>query len=253
MKIIRFVHKNRNLWGVLNGRTVRVLTRPPFSGISYSKEDIAFSKVRLLPPADPQKIILVGLNYKDHAKELGMNIPKQPVIFLKPPTALLAPAGNIVHPKQVKRLDFEAELAIVIKKKAKDIPQPKVNDYILGYTCLNDVTARDLQNTDGQWTRAKSFDSFCPVGPYIQTGIDPNKLAVSSYLNGKLKQSSSTENLIFPIPKLVSFISKIMTLMPGDIVSTGTPPGVGRMKPGDKIEVVIEGIGSLKNNVVKPY
>ncbi|MBU2044132.1 MAG: fumarylacetoacetate hydrolase family protein [Candidatus Omnitrophica bacterium] len=197
----------------------------------------------------PTKIILCGLNYRDHAKELKMKIPKEPVIFLKPLTTLIGPGDKIIYPKGVKRLDYEAELALVIKKKAKGIPFKEARKYILGFTCLNDVTARDLQNKDGQWTRAKSFDTFCPLGPHVETDLDVSNLRIQTYLNRKLKQDSTTSQLIFSVGYLVTFISKVMTLFPGDIISTGTPPGVGPMKPGDIVEVKIEGIGTLRNEV----
>jgi 2-keto-4-pentenoate hydratase/2-oxohepta-3-ene-1,7-dioic acid hydratase in catechol pathway len=198
----------------------------------------------------PEKIILVGLNYKDHAKEMGMEIPAEPIIFLKPTSALIKNGDKIVYPEGIKRLDYEAELAVVIKKQAKNIPAEAAKDYILGYTCLNDVTARDLQKKDGQWTRAKSFDSFCPVGPHIETELDPHGINIQSYLNGKLKQDSNTSNFIFSVDFLISFISKIMTLNPADIISTGTPAGIGPMQKGDKVKIVIEGIGALENQVV---
>jgi 2-keto-4-pentenoate hydratase/2-oxohepta-3-ene-1,7-dioic acid hydratase in catechol pathway len=198
----------------------------------------------------PTKIICVGLNYIEHARELGLKPPKEPVIFLKPPSSLIYDKDNIVYPPKVKRLDFEAELAAVIKKKARNIKPAEAQGHILGYTCLNDVTARDLQKKDGQWTRSKSFDTFCPIGPVIETGLDPSGIKIESYLNGALKQSSSSANLIFSVSELVAYISGIMTLLPGDIISTGTPPGVGPMRPRDVIEVRIEGIGTLKNKVV---
>ncbi|MCF7875116.1 MAG: fumarylacetoacetate hydrolase family protein [Candidatus Omnitrophica bacterium] len=198
----------------------------------------------------PEKIILVGLNYKDHAKEMKMKIPAEPIIFLKPTSALIKNGDKIIYPEGIKRLDYEAELAVVIKKQAKNIPVEAAKDYILGYTCLNDITARDLQKKDGQWTRAKSFDSFCPVGPHIETDLDPHAINIQSYLNGELKQDSNTSNFIFSVDFLISFISKIMTLKPADIISTGTPAGIGPMQKGDQVEVVIEGIGTLKNRVV---
>ncbi|MCF7879095.1 MAG: fumarylacetoacetate hydrolase family protein [Candidatus Omnitrophica bacterium] len=198
----------------------------------------------------PEKIILVGLNYKDHAKEMKMEIPAEPIIFLKPTSALIKNGDKIIYPEGIKRLDYEAELAVVIKKQAKNIPVEAAKDYILGYTCLNDITARDLQKKDGQWTRAKSFDSFCPVGPHIETDLDPHAINIQSYLNGELKQDSNTSNFIFSVDFLISFISKIMTLKPADIISTGTPAGIGPMQKGDQVEVVIEGIGTLKNRVV---
>jgi 2-keto-4-pentenoate hydratase/2-oxohepta-3-ene-1,7-dioic acid hydratase in catechol pathway len=201
-------------------------------------------------PKLPEKIILVGLNYKDHAKEMEMEIPAEPIIFLKPTSALIKDGDKIIYPEGIKRLDYEAELAVVIKKQAKNISVEAAKNYILGYTCLNDVTARDLQKRDGQWTRAKSFDSFCPVGPHIETNLDPHAIKIQSYLNGKLKQDSNTSNFIFSVSFLISFISKVMTLKPADIISTGTPAGIGPMQKGDKVEVVIEGIGSLENKVV---
>lgn len=198
----------------------------------------------------PSKIIAVGLNYIDHARELRMDIPKEPLIFIKPPTTVIGHLENIVYPPSVTRLDYEAELAVVIKKKAKDVPVGKAKEYILGYTCLNDVTARNLQAKDGQWTRAKSFDTFCPVGPHVVTDTDPADLKIELFLNNELKQSSSTKNQIFGPEYLLSFISKVCTLQPGDIIATGTPAGVGPMTTGDSVEVRIETIGSLKNRVV---
>lgn len=206
--------------------------------------------MKIQPKLSPEKIILTGLNYKDHARELDMKIPDEPIIFLKPPSALIGPGENIIYPEGVRRLDYEAELAIVIGKEGKKIPEKKVKDYILGYTCLNDVTARDLQKKDRQWSRAKSFDTFCPLGPWIETDLDPSDIQIQSFLNGKLKQNSRTSNFIFRIDFLISFISKIMTLKIGDIISTGTPAGIGPMQKSDKVEIVIEGIGSLKNQVV---
>ena len=197
----------------------------------------------------PTKIVCVGLNYRDHAKEMNAPLPKEPVLFLKPLTTLIGPEEDIIYPEMSDRVDYEAELAIIIKDKIKNIEETEAMGHIEGFTCLNDVTARDLQKKDGQWTRAKSFDTFCPVGPKIVKGIDPNNVKIQSFLNGELKQDSSTSNFIFKVEKLVSFISKVMTLMPGDIIATGTPAGIGPMKKKDRIEVKIEGIGSLVNYV----
>jgi 2-keto-4-pentenoate hydratase/2-oxohepta-3-ene-1,7-dioic acid hydratase in catechol pathway len=172
-----------------------------------------------------------------------------PVIFLKPPTSLIAHGQKIVLPQGVERLDYEAELALVIKKEAKNISPDEAHKYILGFTCLNDVTARDVQKKDGQWTRAKSFDTFCPVGPWLETRFDPSKASVTCRLNGRTRQSSNTSNLIFSVNYLVSFISRVMRLFPGDVISTGTPPGVGAMQPGDRVEIEIEGIGVLENTI----
>ena len=249
MRIVKFYYKKRQEWGVIKEKGIRLLKNPPFKKIEYSGIVVGQRQTSFLAPAEPGKIIMVGLNYKNHAKELGMRIPKEPVIFLKPPTSITGPGRKIIYPEMVKRLDYEAELALIIKKEARNIKESKAKDYILGYTCCNDVTARDLQKRDTQWTRAKSFDTFCPLGPHIETEIQPENLAIRSYLNGRLRQNSSTSDFIFTINYLVFFISRIMTLLPGDVISTGTPHGVGRMKKGDVIEIEISGIGRLKNRV----
>ena len=178
-----------------------------------------------------------------------MVLPKEPLLFIKPSTSVIGPGEAIVYPKMSKRVDYEAELAVVIGKVAKKVPEEKAGDYILGYTCLNDVTARDLQPKEGQWTTSKGFDTFCPIGPWIVTDIEPYHLDVLSYLNGERRQHSNTKNLIFGPHQLVSFISHVMTLLPGDVIATGTPSGIGPMAVGDKIDVVIEGIGTLSNHV----
>ncbi|MCX5725827.1 MAG: fumarylacetoacetate hydrolase family protein [Candidatus Saganbacteria bacterium] len=197
----------------------------------------------------PSKIIAVGLNYTDHAKELNMQIPKSPIIFLKPPTSIIKSGESIYYPESVKQLDYEAELAVIIKDKIKNICPRDSKKHILGFTCANDVTARDIQKLDVQWTRAKSFDTFCPLGPVITDEIDPDNVNIKLYLNGKIKQSGNTKNMIFKVFELVSFISMVMTLLPGDVILTGTPKGVGPMKQGDKVEVEIDGIGKLCNYV----
>jgi len=250
VKIIRFVYKKKICWGRLKRNVVTLLSGSPFSRIKLTQKRVPLNKIKLLVPTEPTKIILTGLNYTDHARELNMKIPNEPLIFLKPPTSVIANHQPITYPEGVRRLDYEAELAIVIGKKAKSIPIERASKYILGYTCLNDVTARDLQKKDIQWTRAKSFDSFCPIGPCIQTDLNPQNVKIASYLNGKLKQDSSTANFIFSVSCLVAFSSKIMTLLPGDVISTGTPSGVGKMKRGDRVKIEIEGIGSLSNNVI---
>jgi 2-keto-4-pentenoate hydratase/2-oxohepta-3-ene-1,7-dioic acid hydratase in catechol pathway len=197
----------------------------------------------------PTKIIAIGLNYLDHAKELNMEIPEYPLIFMKPPTAVIGDGEIIIYPPQTQELHYEGELGIVIGKKARNISIEAAKQYIAGYTCANDVTARDLQRMDGQWTRSKSFDTFCPLGPRIVKDVDPTNLAIATRVNGVTKQSSNTNQMIFNAFKLVSFISAIMTLLPGDVISTGTPPGVGEIRVGDVVEVEIEGIGILRNTV----
>ena len=229
------MNSNKNF----NKKTIQNKTNKKY----FSKMPISFLKDQ------PTKIVCAGLNYRGHAKEMNMPLPKEPVLFLKPLTALIGPEDNIIYPEMSNRVDYEAELAVIIKDKIKNIEEKDVMKHIGGFTCLNDVTARDLQKKDGQWTRAKSFDTFCAIGPKIEKNINPNNVKIQSFLNGKLKQDSSTSNFIFNVEQLVSFISKVMTLNPGDIIATGTPAGIGPMKKGDKIEIKIEGIGSLVNYV----
>jgi 2-keto-4-pentenoate hydratase/2-oxohepta-3-ene-1,7-dioic acid hydratase in catechol pathway len=210
----------------------------------------AITITKLLAPALPGKIIAVGLNYRDHALEMGLVLPAEPIVFMKPSTSVIGPGDEIIYPDQSSRVDYEAELAVVISKKCRNVRVHEAGDVVLGYTCFNDVTARDLQVKDGQWTRAKSFDTFSPLGPWIVTDIaDPNNLAITSCLNGEIKQSSNTNNLIFNVFELIEFISSIMTLEKWDIIATGTPSGIGPTVSGDAIEIAIEGIGALTNRV----
>jgi 2-keto-4-pentenoate hydratase/2-oxohepta-3-ene-1,7-dioic acid hydratase in catechol pathway len=199
----------------------------------------------------PSKIIAIGLNYYDHAKEMDTKIPDRPIMFMKPSTTVISNGQSIVYPSQSKNVHYEGELAIVIKDKCRNVSKAEASRHIKGYTCANDVTARDLQNIDGQWTRAKSFDTFCPLGPRIVSNIDPTSLKIETRVNGQIKQSSNTKNMIFDVFELVSFISSVMTLLPGDIIITGTPAGVGPLQIGDTVEVEIEEIGVLRNKVVK--
>lgn len=210
--------------------------------------------LEILSPVNPSKIICVGLNYIDHAKELDMPVPKKPLIFLKPPSALTGHLGKIICPETAKRVDYEAELAVVIGKRCKNVSSENAQSVIMGYTCFNDVTARDLQKEDGQWTRSKSFDTFAPAGPFItDPGLDVRDLSIKTRVNGKVRQDSRTSNLIFDVPELIEFISGIMTLEMGDIIATGTPPGVGELTIGDEVEIEIEDIGVLKNSVVSSH
>jgi len=206
--------------------------------------------IKFLPPCNPTKIVCLGLNYIDHAYELKMGIPQEPIIFIKPSSAVIGHKDNIIYPVGVTQLDYECELAVVMKKKTKNIKPEDVKDFILGFTCFNDVTARDLQRKDGQWTRAKSFDTFAPIGPWIVPDVNVENLKIQTILNGKVVQSSNTKNMIFKVEEVVSFVSKIMTLYPGDVISLGTPPGVGPMKKGDIVTIKIENIGELINYVV---
>ncbi len=249
MKIARYLHKGHIRFGLLEDGLLRELERTPFTGIKETGRTCCLEEVELLPPVFPQKIIAVGLNYRDHAEELGMPLPEEPVLFMKPPSALLAHGGVIIYPAMSRRVDYEAELALICGKECRDVAPREAESCILGYTCGNDVTARDLQARDGQWTRAKSFDTFCPLGPFIETEADPLELTVELRLNGEVRQSSPASNMIFSPAELISFASRIMTLYPGDVIMTGTPSGVGEMRPGDVVEVVIEGIGTLRNTV----
>lgn len=249
MRLVRFLAKGSPAYGILNNDEIVELDGEGYASLSSRRAVHRASEVRLLVPSVPTKIIAVGLNYRDHARELGMAVPENPILFLKPPTSLIGPGEAIVYPTMSSQVDYEAELGIVIKDRVSRIAPGQARDHILGYTCANDVTARDLQKKDVQWTRAKSFDTFCPLGPWIVTDLDPGDILVESYLNGERKQSSRTSQFIFGIDHLVSFISQVMTLHPGDLIITGTPAGIGPMKPGDEVEVRIEGIGSLKNRV----
>jgi 2-keto-4-pentenoate hydratase/2-oxohepta-3-ene-1,7-dioic acid hydratase in catechol pathway len=212
---------------------------------------VPLSEARLLAPVTPSKIVCVGRNYRDHAAELGNEVPREPLLFLKAPSAILAPGGTIKIPAASTRVDFEGELAVVIGRSCRNIAADEdVKPYIRGYTIVNDVTARDLQKSDGQWSRAKGFDTFCPVGPIVTDEIDPEDgLWVETRLNGELKQRGNTRDLIFPIAFLLRYITAAMTLLPGDLIPTGTPAGVAAMQPGDRVEVTVEGIGTLANAV----
>ncbi len=245
MVLGRFSYKGKLVSGIVEGRTVRI------SSGRHKGKRVPLAKLKILTPSRPTKIICVGLNYRDHAEELGMPIPEEPVIFLKPSSACLPHGENIVIPSISQRVDYEAELAVVIGRKCRNVSPEEALNYILGYTCFNDVTARDLQMKDGQWTRAKSFDTFAPFGPFIVTpDMVSQRMEVRLYLNGKLRQKGSTENMIFSVEEIVSFVSQVMTLQRGDLIATGTPPGVGLLSPGDEVMVEVTGVGRLVNRIV---
>jgi 2-keto-4-pentenoate hydratase/2-oxohepta-3-ene-1,7-dioic acid hydratase in catechol pathway len=253
MRIVRFIMAGRTGYGILEGEKIKVLWAAPYGGglENTTGEIMSLPEVMLLAPCEPSKIIALGLNYFDHAAEFGRAVPDEPLLFMKPSTSVIGPDDDIVYPKMTRRVDYEAELAVVMGRPCRNVAEEKARDYVLGYTCINDVTARDLQKKDGQFTRSKSFDTFAPLGPWIETEIpDPDNLTVEAYLNGERKQHSSTSNMVFPVAALVSFISRIMTLLPGDVIATGTPAGIGPMREGDLVEVRVEGIGSLRNRVV---
>ena len=251
-KFIRFGSLKGKFYGILDGEQIKVLDGIPWEDGQPTGDVEELNRVRLLCPVEPTKIICVGLNYSMHVQhsQSATEAPVNPVLFMKPPSSLLEPEGNIVYPENCDRVDYEAELAVVIGRRGHKIPEAAADDYVFGYTCRNDVTARKIQKADGQWTRGKGFDTFCPVGPYIVRGVDVSDLAVEAYLNGERKQYGRTSDMIFSIPYLIHFISAVMTLMPGDIISTGTPQGIDPMQKGDKIEVRVEKIGSLINQVV---
>ena len=215
-------------------------------------DHLSLAEAVLLAPVCPSKIVCVGRNYREHAAELGNEVPAEPLIFLKPPSSLLAPGAPVRRPRQAERVDYEGELGVVIAKKCHQLAADEdVRPYILGYTCVNDVTARDLQKKDGQWTRAKGFDTFCPVGPLVTSEIDPwAGIGVETRVNGEIRQQGNTRDFIFPIDVVIRYISQVMTLVPGDLIPTGTPSGVGPVKAGDTMEVTVEGIGTLTNPVV---
>jgi 2-keto-4-pentenoate hydratase/2-oxohepta-3-ene-1,7-dioic acid hydratase in catechol pathway len=223
-----------------------VAEAPKLTGARYPIED-----VRLLAPVLPSKIVAIGRNYAEHARELGNEVPAEPLIFLKPSTSVVGPGDAIVRPVGLsERVDFEGELAIVFGRLCRDVPPARVPEVIFGYTCANDVTARDLQTKDGQWTRAKGFDTFCPIGPWIETSLDPADVQLTTRVNGEVKQDSRTSLLIHDIAALVSYVTAVMTMLPGDVLLTGTPAGVGPLVAGDSVSVSVEGIGALTNRVV---
>ncbi|TEX51320.1 MAG: 2-hydroxyhepta-2,4-diene-1,7-dioate isomerase [Actinomycetales bacterium mxb001] len=228
---------------------LRVIDTHPFGEITYTGQELLGSQVRLLAPVLPSKIIAVGKNYAEHAKEMGGDVPAEPMIFLKPSTSVIGPNATIELPAMSQQVEHEAELAIVIGRLCKEVPLERVKDVVLGYTCADDVTARDLQRTDGQWGRAKGFDTFCPLGPWINTDLDPGDLAISCDVNGDVRQESRTSEMVRGVPELVSWISTVMTLLPGDVILTGTPAGVSPIVAGDEVAVTIQGIGTLVNTV----
>jgi len=252
-RYIRFRLKDqpREAYGIFKGDAVTELDGAPWLGGKPSSKTLPFSGVTLLAPVQPSKIVCIGLNYHAHvqASFSADKPPEYPLIFLKPSSSIIGPHDKIVHPPQSERVDYEAELGIVIGKRCSHVSIDAAEEYIFGYTCVNDVTARDLQKKDGQWSRAKGFDTFCPVGPWIVDELNFSDVLVEGIHNGETKQSGRTSLMIFDIPYLIHYISEVMTLNPGDLISTGTPSGIAPMKSGDTIEVRVEGIGSLNNSM----
>jgi len=263
VRIARFTTGEDPQFGVVTGElddhgeidpdatVVAIASDPLYAGINLTDQQFRLEDVRLLAPVLPRsKVVGIGRNYAAHAAELGHDLPVEPLMFLKPNTSVVGPGDPVFYPRQTQELHYEGELAVVIGRICRDVPPEQVSQVVFGYTVGNDVTARDLQRSDVQFTRAKGFDSFCPLGPWIETELDVSALRVQTYLNGDVKQDGSTKDMIFDVPALVAHVSSVMTLLPGDVILTGTPEGVGPMEVGDEVDVVVEGIGSLTNRIV---
>ena len=266
MRIARFSRRGQVGFGVVEGDRGDGAGGPPDEGTSiaeiaghpFGTDGIRLTgvrhrltEVRLLAPVLPSKVVAVGQNYAEHARELGGEPPVEPVLFLKPSTAVTGPGDPILYPvSMTKQVDFEGELAVIIGRMCREVPVERAGEVIFGYTCSNDVTARDLQASDGQWGRAKGFDTFCPLGPWIETDTDPSDLALTTTVGGTIRQAARTAQMLYPVPELIAFVSQVMTLLPGDVLLTGTPQGVGPIEPGDEVSVTIETIGTLTSKVV---
>ena len=264
MRIARFTTGDDPTFGIVTGDVddygipdedslITVLAGDPlYVGLQPTDQQLRLSDARLLSPVLPRsKVVGIGRNYAAHAAEMGNDLPDEPLMFLKPNTSVVGPGDPVFYPRQTEELHYEGELAVVIGRICRDVPTEKYADVIHGYTVGNDVTARDLQRKDGQFTRAKGFDSFCPLGPWIETELDVSDLRVQTFLNGEVKQDGRTSDLIFDVPTLIAHVTSVMTLLPGDVILTGTPEGVGPMEVGDEVEISIQGIGNLTNKVVK--
>ncbi|GEB54359.1 MULTISPECIES: fumarylacetoacetate hydrolase family protein [Streptomyces] len=258
MRIARFSLDGTVGFGVVEGDATTeggpvldIIKGHPFADFERSGQKLPLSKVRLLPPVLPNKVVAVGRNYAEHARELGHEVPETPVLFFKPSTSVVGPGDPVVYPAFSSELHHEAELAVVIGRLCKDVPRERVKDVVLGYTCANDVTARDVQRAENQWARSKGFDSSCPLGPWTETELDPSDLALMCTVNGEQRQLGRTSEMVRSIEDLVVLVSEAMTLLPGDVILTGTPAGVGPLNVGDEVAVTIEGIGTLTNKVIK--
>jgi 2-keto-4-pentenoate hydratase/2-oxohepta-3-ene-1,7-dioic acid hydratase in catechol pathway len=250
VRIARFTFEDEVDFGVVEGDEIAPITGHPFAPFTFTGYRYPVADVRLLAPIIPSKVVAVGKNYAEHAREMGDEPPRAPVVFLKPSTAVIGDRDPIQYPPSSERVDYEGELAVVIGRVCRDVPREKALDVVLGYTCANDVTARDQQASDGQWTRAKGYDTFCPVGPWITTSVDPADLELTTRLNGEVMQRGRTSQMLHDVPALIEHVTRVMTLLPGDVLLTGTPAGVGPMRPGDEVAVTIEEIGTLTNRVV---
>lgn len=250
MRIVRYAASFKtSAHGLFEDNVVYALDGNPFGKIEPGRRIGSLDALTLLAPCDPTKIVAIGRNYREHAAEHGAEIPPEPLIFLKPPSSIIGPGAPIVLPSTSRQVEHEAELAVVIGRRGRRIDLESARRYILGFTCGNDVTARDLQRADGQWARSKGFDTFCPLGPWIETDLDAADVDVVARVNGQLRQQGRTREMIYDLSTLISYISNVMTLEPGDVILTGTPAGVGPLVPGDVVEVEVEGIGVLRNPV----
>ncbi|MDY6907999.1 MAG: fumarylacetoacetate hydrolase family protein [Chloroflexota bacterium] len=249
MKLARFGRGGEALFGVAQGEVVQQIQDDGHGGYRVTDREYLLGEVKLLPPCLPSKIIGIGLNYRSHAEEIGLPVPGEPMVFLKAPSALIGHDERILYPAMSRRVDFEGELAVVIAEEARGVSEREALSHVLGYTCINDVTARDIQQR-GHMDLSKGMDTFAPLGPFIETDLDPSDLLVQTRLNGELRQQASTADMVFSVPRLIEYISAVMTLFPGDIIATGTPAGIGPMVPGDVVEVIVEGIGTLRSFVV---
>jgi 2-keto-4-pentenoate hydratase/2-oxohepta-3-ene-1,7-dioic acid hydratase in catechol pathway len=248
MRICRFETRGAARVGLVEGETVHEVGGSIFAPGAPTGAAFPLAAVKLLPPCQPTKIVAIGINYRVHARH-GYTIPEEPLLFLKPPTAVIGPDADILFPDTARRVDFEGELGVVIGTIARGVSAANASACVLGYTCTNDVTARDIQDKEGQFGRAKSFDTFAPVGPWIETDLDPSDLGLETFVNGERKQCARTSDMAFTVPEIIAFVSRVMTLVPGDLVMTGTPDGMGPMSVGDTVEVRIEGIGALRNRL----
>jgi len=250
MRIARFSHDGDVAFGVVEGDEIAEMSAHPFGPITFTGQRHGLSAVRLLAPVLPSKVVAIGKNYAEHASEMGGDVPERPLIFLKPSTAVIGSGGAIAYPPSSQRVDYEGELAVVIGRLCRDVAEEQALEAVLGYTCANDVTARDQQASDGQWSRAKGYDTFCPLGPWIETTLDIADLRITTTLNGETKQDGRTSQIVHKVPSLISYVTACMTLLPGDVILTGTPAGVGPMRIGDEVAVEVEGLGRLANAVV---
>jgi len=249
VRIARFSHDGDVAFGAVEDSDLAEIAGHPFGPITFTGRRLPIASVRMLPPVLPSKVVAIGRNYAAHASEMGGDVPERPLIFLKPSTAVVGAGAAIAYPPSSEQVDFEGELAVVISRLCRDVPEERAAEVVLGYTCGNDVTARDQQKADGQWSRAKGYDTFCPLGPWIATDLDVADLRITTSLNGETKQDGRTSQIVHKVPALIAYVTACMTLLPGDVILTGTPAGVGPMQVGDEVAVEIEGLGRLANRV----